>query len=76
MLRKHPGFTTVVVLTLALGIGVNTAIFTLIDIALLRPLPVKDPDTVVESFEYLGRPGDTPSPITSICGITPKSSPA
>jgi len=46
-LRKHPGFTTVVTLTLAIGIGVNTAIFTLIDIA-LRPLPVKDPDTVVE----------------------------
>src|SRR5262245_14645570 len=46
-LRKQPGFITVVVLTLALGVGVNTAIFTLIDIA-LRPLPVKDPDTVVE----------------------------
>src|SRR5262245_38188975 len=46
MLRKHPGFTTVVVLTLALGIGVNTAIFTMLDIA-LRPLPVKDPDTVI-----------------------------
>jgi predicted permease len=47
MLRKHPGFTAVVTLTLALGIGVNTAIFTLLDIA-LRPLPVKDPDAVVE----------------------------
>jgi predicted permease len=47
MLRKHPGFTTVVVLTLALGIGVNTAIFTLFDIV-SRPLPVKDPETVVE----------------------------
>jgi predicted permease len=47
MLRKHPGFTTVVMLTLALGIGVNTAIFTLLDIA-LRPLPVKDPDAVVK----------------------------
>src|SRR5262245_6365103 len=46
MLGKQPGFTAVVTLTLALGIGVNTAIFTLLDIA-LRPLPVKDPDTVV-----------------------------
>ena len=47
MLRKHPGFTTVAVLTLALGIGVNTAIFTLFDIV-SRPLPIKDPETVVE----------------------------
>jgi predicted permease len=46
MLGKQPGFTAVVTLTLALGIGVNMAIFTLLDIA-LRPLPVKDPDTVV-----------------------------
>jgi len=46
MLRKHPGFTAVAVLTLALGIGVNTAIFTLFDIT-SRPAPVKDPDTVV-----------------------------
>src|SRR5215510_1197737 len=49
MLRKHPGFTTVAVLTLALGIGVNTAIFTLFDIV-SRPLPVKDPETIVEIF--------------------------
>ncbi len=47
MLRKHPGFTAVAVLTLALGIGVNTALFTVLDI-LFRPLPVKDPDSVVE----------------------------
>src|SRR5262245_10843834 len=46
MLLKAPGFTAVAALTLALGIGVNTAIFTLFDI-FLRPLPVKDPDTVV-----------------------------
>src|SRR5262245_3754362 len=46
MLRKRPGFTTVAVLTLALGIGVNTAIFTLLDIT-FRPAPIKDPDTVV-----------------------------
>src|SRR5687767_7501518 len=42
-LRKSPGFTSVVVLTLALGLGVNTALFTWFNAAAFRPLPVLDP---------------------------------
>ena len=44
MLRKNPGFTFLAVLCLALGIGVNTSIFTVLDFTLLRPLPVMAPD--------------------------------
>jgi len=47
MLRNHPGFTVVVVLTLGLGIGANTAIFSFLDRLLLRPLPVKKPHELV-----------------------------
>jgi macrolide transport system ATP-binding/permease protein len=49
-LARNPGFTAVALLSLALGIGANTAIFTLTDAVFLRPLPVEDPARVVELF--------------------------
>jgi predicted permease len=49
-LRRSPGFAAVAVLSLGLGIGVNTAMFSLVDAILLRPLPVEDPGTLVDVF--------------------------
>jgi putative ABC transport system permease protein len=51
LLAKNPGFTVTAVATLVLGIGANTAIFSVINAALLRPLPFPDPDRVVLVFE-------------------------
>src|SRR5262249_17220002 len=55
MLLKHKGFTAVAVLALSLGIGANTALFSLVDAVLLKALPVKNPEELV-LFKWVSRP--------------------
>ncbi len=59
-LRRNPGFTAVAVLTFALGIGTTTAIFSVVNSVLLRPLPFKTPAALVEMFETEEAPGTFP----------------
>ena len=65
---KQPGFTLVAMLTLALGIGVNTALFTIFNVFVLQPLPLRDPDSLVEirGVNPRGTPVKTSSRIPTI----------
>src|SRR3954462_2446884 len=51
-LRKQPGFASVAILTVALGVGANSAIFSVVDAVMLRPLPFRDADRVVVINEH------------------------
>ena len=61
MMRRAPGFTAVAILSLALGIGANTAIFSLINTLMLRPLPVRSPGELVQFLSQYPDPAEPPS---------------
>src|SRR5207247_9901623 len=66
LLRKNTGFTAVAMMTIALGVGVNTSIFSVVDAMLFRPLPYVEPDRLFMVVEFDTRTSQTFGTIRSL----------